>query len=229
MGETAIEQRPVRQRADASRNRERIVAAARDALVESGPDTPLDEIARRAGVGNATLYRNFADRRELFRIVMLAVLDQAARRGEAAMAEEADEFAALARFAHESAAARIGAQSALLHMLDLRTDEELNAAREHLAAVVARLMDRAREAGQLRGDVGPGDLMVALSQLTRPLPGAACPSIDRYVHRHIQVFLDGLRAPARSPLPGAAATLEDLRRARDPHGTTRGDDSRTSK
>ena len=223
MGDIATEQRTVRQRADASRNRERIVAAARDALVESGPDTPLDEIARRAGVGNATLYRNFADRRDLFRTVTLSVLDQTARRGEAAMAEEADPFAALARFAHESAAARIGAQCTLVHMFDSRADGELNAAREHLTAVVTTLMERASEAGQLRCDVGPGDLMVALAQLTRPLPGTACVSNDQYVHRHLQVFLDGLRAQARSPLPGVASTLDDLHGARDTHGTPRRD------
>ena len=51
--------RAPRTRADALRNRERIVAAASDIFVEYGPDAPLDEIARRAGIGNATLYRHF--------------------------------------------------------------------------------------------------------------------------------------------------------------------------
>jgi hypothetical protein len=63
----------------------------------------------------------------------------------------------------------------------------------------------------MRTDVAVGDLMVALSQLTRPLPGTACPNMDRFVHRHLQLFLDGLEAPARSELPGTPATLEDLR------------------
>ncbi|MEU1203678.1 TetR/AcrR family transcriptional regulator, partial [Streptomyces sp. NPDC005813] len=67
-----------------------------------------------------------------------------------------------------------------------------------------------REAGQLRPDVEFGDLMIALSQLTRPLPGTACRGIDRFVHRHLQLFLDGMRAPARSVLPGVAATMGDL-------------------
>ncbi|MET7656978.1 helix-turn-helix domain-containing protein, partial [Streptomyces sp. NPDC005486] len=56
-----------RPRADALRNRERIVAAAREMFVEFGADVPLDEIARRAGVGNATVYRNFPDRDALTR------------------------------------------------------------------------------------------------------------------------------------------------------------------
>lgn len=75
-------------------------------------------------------------------------------------------------------------------------------------------MERARNAGQLRADSETGDLMVALSQLTRPLPGTTCPANDRFVHRHIQLLLDGLRAPARSTLQGSAVTLEDLRAAR---------------
>ena len=73
-------------------------------------------------------------------------------------------------------------------------------------------MNRAKAAGQLRTDVGVGDLMVVVAQLSRPPSGAACASIDRFVHRHLQLFLDGLRAPAFSELPGTAATMEDLRR-----------------
>lgn len=57
------------------RNRERIVDAARELLVEHGPVLPLDEVARRAGVGNATLYRNFKDRGELMHHVVITVTD----------------------------------------------------------------------------------------------------------------------------------------------------------
>jgi hypothetical protein len=76
---------------------------------------------------------------------------------------------------------------------------------------VQGLVDRAQSAGRMRDDVGIGDLLVALSQLTRPLPGTACLNIDRFTHRHLELFLDGLEAPARSELPGSAATLEDMR------------------
>ena len=50
-----------------------------------------------------------------------------------------------------------------------------------------------------------------LGQLTRPLPGTECAQLDRFLERHLQIFLDGLRAPARSELPGRAATLEAFR------------------
>ncbi|MEU8765101.1 helix-turn-helix domain-containing protein, partial [Streptomyces sp. NPDC048659] len=59
-----------RPRADALRNRERIVTAAREMFVEFGAQVPLDEVARRAGVGNATLYRNFPERADLVREVV---------------------------------------------------------------------------------------------------------------------------------------------------------------
>lgn len=98
----AVRERP-RLRADARRNRERIVAAAREMFVEFGAEVPLDDVARRAGVGNATLYRHFADRRELVHEVVLSVLERITGSGEAAMAEESDAFAALRRFAHGAA------------------------------------------------------------------------------------------------------------------------------
>ncbi|MFG2722735.1 TetR/AcrR family transcriptional regulator [Streptomyces sp. NPDC048416] len=205
--------RAPRPRADALRNRERIIAAAREMFVEHGPEVPLDEVARRAGVGNATIYRHFAHRDELITSVVLFVMDRVADRAEAAAAEEADPFAALRRFVHEAADERIGALCPMLSDTFDQDHAELNAARARLERDVEGLMHRARTAGRLRTDVAVGDLMVALSQLTRPLPGTPCPNIDQFVHRHLQLFLDGLQAPARSELPGSAATLDDLRKS----------------
>ncbi|MFP1629904.1 TetR/AcrR family transcriptional regulator [Streptomyces sp. 5K101] len=200
-----------RPRADALRNRERIVSAAREMFVEYGPEVPLDEIARRAGVGNATLYRHFPDRAVLVREVVVSVMSRTTERAMTAAAEEADSFAALRRFVHEAADERIGALCPMLSGAFDSDHPDLHTGRELLDEAVRGLVERAQAAGRMRGDVAVGDLMVALSQLTRPLPGTACPNMDRFVHRHLQLFLDGLEAPARSELPGAAATLEDLR------------------
>ncbi|MGW2558145.1 TetR/AcrR family transcriptional regulator [Streptomyces sp. NPDC001514] len=206
------ERRAPRPRADALRNRERIVSAAREMFVEFGPDVPLDEIARRAGVGNATLYRNFADRAALVHEVVLSVMSRTTDRAEEAAAEEADPFAALSRFTHAAADERIGALCPMISGAFDKEHPELLAERDRLEEAVGGLVDRAHAAGRLRADVAVGDLMVALSQLTRPLPGTACLDIDRFTHRHLQLLLDGLEAPARSELPGTAATLEGLRR-----------------
>ena len=215
---TVTEQPPrraPRPRADAVRNRERIVTAARELLVEHGTELPLDEVARRAGVGNATLYRNFKDRGELMRHVVLTVTDRITAHAEqgvaAEQAGETDAFGALRTFVHAAADERIGALCPILQATFEQEHPDLVAARDRLTVAVEALIARARATGQLRGDVGVGDLMVALSQLTRPLPGAGCMDFDRFVHRHLQLFLDGLMAPARSELPGVAATLEALR------------------
>lgn len=202
-----------RPRADALRNRERIVTAAREMFVEFGPEVPLDEIARRAGVGNATLYRNFPDRDALAREVVCSVIDRTAEAAELALAGTGDAFEAMSRFVHDAADERINALCPMVLSTFDRHHPDLVAARERVEQLVEALMERARAAGQLRPDVGVGDLMVAVAQLSRPPAGAACLHVDRFVHRHLQLFLDGLRAPARSDLPGATTTMEDLRQA----------------
>ncbi|GGR49372.1 TetR family transcriptional regulator [Streptomyces roseolus] len=210
-GETPARRVP-RPRADALRNRERLVAAAREMFVEFGCAVPYDEIARRAGVGNATLYRNFPERPELVHEVVLSILGRLVERAERAAAEEGDPFAAVSRFAHEAADERVGA---LCPMLDGAFDKDhpdLVVERERLEEAVEGLVRRAREAGRLRADIAVADLMIGVSQLTRPLPGSGCEDFAPFVHRHLQIFLDGLEAPARSTLEGAPATLGDLRR-----------------
>jgi AcrR family transcriptional regulator len=208
---TTAQRKAPRPRADALRNRERIVTAAREMFTEFGSDVPLDEIARRAGVGNATVYRNFPDRDALVREVVCSVMDRTTEAAELALAETGDAFEALERFVHTSADERISALCPMIQSTFDQNHPDLEAARVRCEELVAELMDRAEAAGQLRGDVGVGDLMVVVAQLSRPPAGTDCFSADRFVHRHLQLFLDGLRAPARSALPGAAMTMEDLR------------------
>ncbi|MFY4719046.1 TetR/AcrR family transcriptional regulator [Streptomyces sp. LaBMicrA B280] len=200
-----------RPRADALRNRERIVTAAREMFTEHGPDVPLDEIARRAGVGNATLYRNFPDRDALVREVVCSVMDRTAEAAEGALAETGDAFAALEHFVHACADERISALCPMVSSTFDRHHPDLEAARERVESLVGEVMERAVTAGQLRPDVGVGDLMIAVAQLSRPPAGTGCPQGDRFVHRHLQLLLDGLRAPARSVLPGTAVTVGELR------------------
>ncbi|WP_457031307.1 TetR/AcrR family transcriptional regulator [Kitasatospora sp. P5_F3] len=202
-----------RLRADASRNRARIIEAAREAFVEQGPDVPLDEIARRAGVGNATVYRNFADRRELIHYVTLSVMHKMIGHAEAATAEEPDAFAAVARFTHAAADERISALCPLISQHGDPDAPELEQAGEQLKDTVVELITRAQQAGLFRTDIGPGDYLATVTQLTRPLPGTDCMAVDGFVHRHLQILLDGMRAPARSELPGHAVTMEDLRQS----------------
>ncbi|MFY1677283.1 MULTISPECIES: TetR/AcrR family transcriptional regulator [unclassified Streptomyces] len=201
-----------RSRADARRNRERIVEAAREMFVERGPDVPMDEVARRAGVGNATVYRNFPDRGSLVREVVHSVMERTARAAERARAEGGDAFAALEHFAHVAADERVGALCPVLVDTFDEDHPDLVAGRDRVERGVSDLMERAKAAGQLRPDVAVGDLLLAVSLLSRPPAGTACLMGDRFVHRHLQLFLDGLRSPGRSHLPGTPATLGGLRR-----------------
>jgi len=209
--QTAVRGTAPRLRADATRNRERIVAAAQEAFIEFGADVPMDEIARRAGIGNATLYRHFADRRELVRSVVLAVLATMAEEAKVIMDEAPDAFTALEGFVHGAVEWKVGALCPMLsEWMDL-AEPDILAARDRLDIVVGGVIENAQAEGSLRSDVGPGDIMIIASQIARPLPGAAPADHGYFVHRHLQLVLDGLRAPQRSTLPGRPTTLDDLR------------------
>lgn len=199
-----------RLRADAARNRERIIEAARDAFVEHGPDVPLDAIAQRAGVGNATMYRHFADRDELLVHVALFSVERIIEHAESSL-KQPDPFEALRQFVHRAVDERIGSLCSLMCAGVDRGDTRIPEARERLERAVDRVMDRAWRSGQLRADVGRGDVLVVITQLARPPAGAKAAGFGQFVHRHLQLFLDGLRAPAQSELPGSAVTIDDLR------------------
>jgi AcrR family transcriptional regulator len=204
-------------RADARRNRERILAAARDVLVDQGPDAPLDAIAIAAGVGIGTLYRRFPDRRALVRAVVLDVLGLAAEEARLALDEEADAFRALARYLHWALDLRVSAvMPALLdHMPP--DDEEMASIRTRSWGLFQQLVDRAHATGTLRPDVTFADIGMLLVRLARPLPGPIPRDLDnRLAHRHLEVLLDGLRidrADLASPLPEPALTVADLQAA----------------
>ena len=168
----------------------------------SGPRSRSMKSLAVQGVGNATLYRHFADRLELIHHVTLSVMSRTADRAESALAEEPDAFQALRRFVHTAVEERIGALCPLLSDGIDPAHPELLAARERLEAAVEAVMGAARDSGQLRTDIAVGDLMVALTQLTRPLAG-------QWLYRLRQV-----RAPAPSAVPGRHAGARPLRTPR---------------
>jgi len=201
-----------RLRADAVRNRERLLAAARDVIVEQGADAPLDEIARRAGVGIATLYRRFPDRPALLHEVALDLLGRSTHEASTALAAEPDAFAALARYLHRALDLGISAVMPAL-IGQLRLDEELLTARRASAKAVEAIVAAARADGSLSGDVTSGDVGLLLVRLARPLPGPFPPVVNRRLaHRHLDLVLDGLRSRAapEAPLAGPAMTFDDL-------------------
>jgi AcrR family transcriptional regulator len=204
-------------RADALRNSELLLEAARDAFVELGPNAPLEEIARRAGVGIATLYRRFGDRQTLMHTVVHSALVGTADAAEQARRDHEDPFDALAAYVHAVLDLRTSAViPALLDRLDLG-NPELVAARRRSARLSERLLTAAHRAGAVRKDVTFGDIGLIVVRLSRPLPGPIPPDMQQALaHRHAEVFLNGLRAhPSDEPLPGSGPALADLRRLAD--------------
>jgi AcrR family transcriptional regulator len=198
-------------RADARRNRDVVLESARDVFAERGPDAPLDEIARRAGIGIATLYRHFPDRASL---MYAAALTATAEAGEQVKRENSDPLDALATYIHAVLDLRTPAViSTLLGSIDLE-EPQILAARDRSSGLAQQLIDAAHDAGALRKDVTFGDIGLMLVRLSRPLPGAIPPATqDALAHRHADLFLAGLRAePSRASLAGPALELIELQR-----------------
>jgi AcrR family transcriptional regulator len=211
----------VPRRADARRNLEQLLAAAREVFVERGPGAPLDEVARRAGVGIATLYRRFPDRQALLRAVVLDALDQSRACAEEAAAGAEDGLTGLARYMHAVLDLRVSAVMPLvLDRLDL-DDPELGPAREASAAAVERLVDAAHEDGTLPREMTFGDVGTLLVRLSRPLPGPMPTDLnDELAHRHLDLVLAGLRA-APGVLSGKGVSRQELATLRERAGQPR--------
>jgi AcrR family transcriptional regulator len=201
-------------RADARRNQGQLLAAARDVFVERGPGAPLEEVARRAGVGIGTLYRRFADRDALLHAVVLDALVQTRAAAEGALADERDAFAALTRYMHTALDLRVSAVIPLvLDKLDL-DDTELRPARDASASALAQIVDAAHHDGSLPEEVTFADIGMLLVRLARPLPGPIPPDLnDALAHRHLDLLIDGLRQKGKrgKPLAGPALSRDDLR------------------
>jgi AcrR family transcriptional regulator len=177
-------------RADARRNRERVLAAAREVFAESGIGVPLDEIAARAGVGPGTVYRHFPTKEALV---------------EAVAANGYEEICSIARESLEledpwQAFSDFMWRGARMHRDD-RAQCEIHSTRpdvmtrvagdkRELLGMVAQLIERGQDAGVIRDDLSADDMPVIWCSL-----GAAQQqSEDARWERYLEVVLDGLRA-----------------------------------
>ncbi|MEU9023724.1 helix-turn-helix domain-containing protein [Actinomadura sp. NPDC048394] len=187
-------------RADARRNLERILAAARDMIVERGPDVPLDDVARRAEVGSGTLYRRFPDRATLLHAVALDALTGTVEAARDACEQEADPFDALARYLRRTLELRVSAVlPALLGRVDLEDDPELAPLRAESLRLLEGLVAAAHDSGSLPEDVTFADIGMMAVRIARPLPGPLPPEEkEALARRHLDLFVRGLRAQAAS-------------------------------
>lgn len=181
-------------RADAQRNRDALVAAAREAFAEHGADAPLDDIARRAKVGAGTLYRHFPNRDELLAAVYLADIEElAAKAGELTGTLPPDEaLGAFLRLMLDHSRRKLGLHSAIKQMLAARS-ETFQLCRGLLREAADTLVTRAQDAGVLRSDLDGWTVLrlvhgVAVASETNP----------ETADLMLSVVADGLR-PAKHP------------------------------
>jgi AcrR family transcriptional regulator len=180
-------------RADAARNRAKVLTAAQEAFAAEGLAVPLDEIARRAGVGAGTVYRHFPTKEALFEAVML---DRVTRLVDYArsLATAKDPSAAFFEFAHRMIVGAAASQDLVDAILAADLDEAslIVAAKRDLNQAGAKLLARAQRNGAVRKDIRVDELMILFSgtvMALRQRPGEA--HLQELV---FEVLRDGLRA-----------------------------------
>jgi AcrR family transcriptional regulator len=197
-------------RADAERNRERILEVAGQQFAATGGKASIEDIARAAGVGVGTVHRHFPSKEQLLAAVLvascvpiLAALDDALAGDDPGRGLETFLLAVLDQQAHHRALAE-----ELRDQMDL--SPELAQVKHQIRDRVTTLMTRAQGAGEIRVDVGPSDITMLLASIsqTATIGGAA---IDPTIRaRYVRIVLDGLRPLEPTPLPGRSMTFEEM-------------------
>ena len=196
---TAIADRPLR--ADAARNAERILRAARDVYGELGPDAPIEAIARRASVGERTLYRRFPTKGDLIR----AALDQSIAEDLTPAIEEArragDPLRGLSQLIE--AAISLGAREHNLLTAARRAGSLTPDISTTLYEALDELAERAQAAGLVRADLVADDIPRLIAMLHSVL--FTMDSGSDGWRRYVALILDAITVNDREPLPPAAA------------------------
>jgi AcrR family transcriptional regulator len=207
-------------RADAERNRLRILDAARQLFAQRGPDVTLDDIAAHAGVGVGTVYRRFANRDELLEAIVTEHFGHVQRRVQDAL-DDADPWQGivdLVTFVSESMATDRGLAAVMMRVDPCAASVER--AKASLIALVDAVFERGRTTGVLREDIAESDFFAFFCMVSSiaDLTESTAPGTWR---RYLSLLLDSVRADgARAPLTVPALTREQIDAAK--HGR-RGD------
>jgi AcrR family transcriptional regulator len=178
-------------RADARRNRERILESARIVFAQTGPDAQIDDVARHAGVGVGTVYRHFPTKEALLAELVRQKFQLFADRARDALEEDGEPFAlieALMRRNAATAANDAGIQYALASAGE-QAWTQAQAEQDELIALTAELIERARRAGTIRPDVEATDIGMLMCGLCSTM--GARPDFDW--RRHLDLMIDALR------------------------------------
>jgi AcrR family transcriptional regulator len=202
--------RPLRQ--DAARNRERLVAAAREVFRRKGLDASLEEIAREAGVAIGTLYNRFPTRGELVDAAFGPLAEQGAEIAERA-ARTNDPWEGFASFMEGTCELLAGDRGYTdVNRARIPGTPVIHAARERMWTLKATILARAKDAGVLRADVESSDLVLLIWGIAATADATRDAAPDAW-RRHLAILLDGLRPGAAHPLPVPPLTSAQLRDA----------------
>jgi AcrR family transcriptional regulator len=194
-------------RAEAARNDDRILEAARAVFV-ADPEAPIAAVAKRAGVGISALYRRYPSKEDLLRTLCADGLQRYIATVEQALADDGDPWEAFAKFMRS--AVDNDSTSLTLHLAGTFTPTaDLYAAANRAQELNLRLFERAREAGVLRPDLDANDMGLVLEQIAALHLGDA--ERTRAIRqRHLALVLDGLRAPGHTELPAPPPTWDEI-------------------
>ena len=194
-------------RAQAARNDERILEAAREVFV-ANPEAPIAAVASRAGVGISALYRRYASKEDLLRRLCADGLARYIAAVEEALADDGDPWEAFAGFMRRA----VDADSSALTLRlagTFQPTEDLYREATRAQELNERLFERTRAAGVLRADATVNDIAIVLEQLAAITLGDR-PRTHQLRHRYLTLQLDGLKAPGRTPLPGPPPSWQEL-------------------
>ncbi|WP_030659696.1 TetR/AcrR family transcriptional regulator [Streptomyces rimosus] len=193
-GRGAASGRPVR--ADARRNRDRILAVARTAFASTPETVPLDAIAREAGVGIGTLYRHFPTREALVEALYAAELDEVVSSAPALLADLPPEAALRAWMDRYAAFFEVKrGMSATLRAGWASGSIATPATRERITAAIAEILDSGARSGSLRADIEPEDVTLMLLGVFLATTAGDAP---QRVGQLLDLVVDALRPPAGS-------------------------------
>jgi AcrR family transcriptional regulator len=202
------ERRPLR--ADAERNRRRLLDAATEIFCERGLDVGVGEIAEQAGVGRGTLFRNFPSKEHLIAAIVVERIGESVARGRAALEAE-DPGEALFTLIDQSVG-RSQADRALFEALDdtWLANDEIRAAHNELLGVLDQLLGRAQTAGVVRPDVGAVDVLLMIKGVCEA--ARSFQHVDpRLAERQLDLVRSAISTPsAQRPLRGTPPPIEDL-------------------
>ena len=200
-------------RADARRNRERVLEAAEELFAEDGLKVQIEQVAQRARVGVGTVCRNFPTKQALVDAILTTRCESLLAAARQALAEPdagqgfqqffvamADYQARHLAFAEEMAA-------------DMDMPTSVRPVKESLHQAVAELVSRAQACGAIRTDIGPSDMVMLFSGIAHAAASAG-ESEPTLRQRYLTVVMDGLRPDNSTPLPGEPVDFQTVEEAK---------------